>query len=104
MFMRNHLAALAATTALLGGGVAMAPAAAAAPAAAIASGGTAPSCIHRNVDQVLQYARVSNHCGKTMQVKVIINHGPDSPCYRTKNKSAFGHYWWIGRYGKTVVC
>ncbi|MFJ2170771.1 beta-Ig-H3/fasciclin [Streptomyces griseofuscus] len=103
---RKRLAALAATTALVGGGVAMAPAAAAVPAASavMASGGTAPACIHRNVFEVLQYVKISNHCGKTMQVKVVINYGPDSSCYRMKNKSSFGYYWAYGRYGKTVVC
>lgn len=70
----------------------------------MASDATAPACIHRYVYPELGYVWVSNDCGKAMRVKVVINYGPDSPCYLMPKGSVFDYYWWIGRYDKTVVC
>ncbi|MDP9612782.1 MULTISPECIES: hypothetical protein [Streptomyces] len=102
MGMRKNLAALAATAALVGGGAAVAPAASA------ASGGTAPACITRMVDGTPDGFRVylSNDCGKTMRVKVIVDSGGDSPCFTMSAGSDRSWYYSgiFGRYGRTVTC
>jgi hypothetical protein len=54
----------------------------------MAAAGTAPACIGRDVHSVLEYVTLSNNCGKTMQVKAIIDYGSDSPCYRMGNGSS----------------
>jgi hypothetical protein len=46
-----------------------------------ASGGTAPACIHRFASNKYREVGITNECGKTMGVKVIINWGRDSPCF-----------------------
>jgi hypothetical protein len=79
----------------------------AALATPMASGGTAPACIHRTLSPLALVGwtvLVSNHCGKTMQVKVVVDLGPDSPCYRMGNGSWVIYTITLGHYGKTVVC
>lgn len=106
MFMRKLSVALA-SVALVGGGAIATPAAAAGPGpdadAVMAAAGTAPACIGRDVHSVLEYVTLSNNCGKTMQVKAIIDYGSDSPCYRMGNGSSVT-YWYGGIYNRTVVC
>ncbi|MGX1853596.1 hypothetical protein OIU91_28105 [Streptomyces sp. NBC_01456] len=111
MSTSKRISALAATTALVGlttFGI-TAPAATAAttaPKTAVAAaGGTAPACIHRQVHTILRYARISNWCGKTMRVKVIVDGDFDSPCNTLHNGSNFSWSWGpTGSYRKTVVC
>ena len=49
---------------------------------------------------------LSNNCGSTMRVKVIVDHGGDSPCYTMSNGSRklFIYEGVFGTYGRTVVC
>jgi hypothetical protein len=104
----NWLRATAATVGVVIGGVllASAPALAATSATphATASGGTAPACIERSVSNADGYATLTNLCGKTMTVKVIINNGPDSDCFSIPNNRSRTFYYLIGGYDRTVVC
>lgn len=80
---------------------------AAAQAAPLASAGTAPACIHRELAPLVPAGwtvLVTNHCGKTMQVKVVVDLGPDSSCYRMGKGGWFLYWIKLGHYGKTVVC
>jgi hypothetical protein len=105
MYVRKLFMASVASAALVGGGAIATPANAAGPGteAGLAAGGTAPACIGRDVHSVLEYVTLSNNCGKTMQVKVIIDAGSDSPCYRMGSGSSVT-FWYGGIYNRTVVC
>ncbi|GAA2067385.1 hypothetical protein GCM10009801_14670 [Streptomyces albiaxialis] len=105
--------ALAAAATLLGGGAALtAGPAAAAPAApggaAVASKaavkGTAPSCVRRDVIKHEKKVTVGNDCGRTMHLKVVIDHGPDSRCLTYQHGQAWSWHWRLGSYGKVVTC
>lgn len=72
------------------------------PQAAI--GGTAPACIHRFASNKYNEVGITNECGKTMGVKVIINWGRDSPCFILFPESIQKFRWSFGTYGKTVTC
>ncbi|MEU2857576.1 hypothetical protein ABZ672_03980 [Streptomyces mirabilis] len=111
MDVRKRITALAATTTLAGLAITglTAPAQAMAQYPAIAAaGGTAPACIHRAVHSTIGYVRLSNHCGKTMSVKVLISGvgGGAGPCYTLRNGKAVLDFWTPGiqHYRKTVVC
>ncbi|MEV6844049.1 hypothetical protein [Actinoplanes sp. NPDC051411] len=101
--MHKLSVALVAGAALMGAGAIATPASAAGTEATAAAAGTAPACIGRDVHSVLEYVTLSNNCGKTMQVKVIIDAGSDSPCYRMGSGSSVT-YWYGGIYNRTVVC
>ncbi|MCZ1006257.1 beta-Ig-H3/fasciclin [Streptomyces lydicus] len=96
-----------AVTAAIGGFIIVAPAAQAAGDSA-AAGGTAPACINRMVDGTPDGFSVylSNHCGKTMRVKVIVNSGGDSSCFTMSAGSDRLWYYTgvFGQYGRTVTC
>lgn len=69
------------------------------------AGGTAPACVHRRVRHL--WVAVTNKCGKTMRVRVIIKRGKDSPCWRLRpNKKKH----WLPTpkehavYQKTITC
>ncbi|HEY9438800.1 MAG TPA: beta-Ig-H3/fasciclin [Streptomyces sp.] len=106
--MNRKLAVVAATTAAIGGVLLSTPTAQAAPATRAAAAGTAPSCIGRYVTGTPNGFDVdlSNNCGSTMRVKVIVDHGGDSPCYTMSNGSRklFIYEGVFGTYGRTVVC
>ncbi|WP_328772508.1 hypothetical protein [Streptomyces sp. NBC_00286] len=85
-------------TAVLGSGLAMAPTATAAEA------GTAPACIKRDVVKHQKYVTVTNNCGRTMHLKVVINNGPDKGCYTYQPSQYSRQSWSIGSYGKVVTC
>jgi hypothetical protein len=105
------LAAAAALAAVAALGLA-APAGAAtaahrpAAAAAAAAGGTAPACVHRHVHSTIGYARLSNYCGKTMYVQVLVTNGGSSPCMALGNGKAVVWPWTSGiqSYRRTAVC
>ncbi|EYT79820.1 MULTISPECIES: hypothetical protein [unclassified Streptomyces] len=67
-------------------------------------GGTAPSCIGRITGPKVKWVHVSNKCGKTMKVKVIIKHDYDSSCTKLRNGQYFVYYWDWGTYQRTVTC
>jgi hypothetical protein len=90
--------------ALLGIGFAAAPAQASTVHEPAASGGTAPACIARDVDNADGFATITNNCGKTMRVNVVISAGPDSGCFTLLNYESKTVQYLIGVYDKTVVC
>jgi hypothetical protein len=96
--------ALGAGTAL--GAAGNAQAAAPSPDGASLQGGTAPACIVRGdyTPGDLPWFSVTNECGKTMRVKIIINNGDDSGCESLDNYETMTHYFVGGRYDRTVVC
>lgn len=73
----------------------------------VRAGGTAPACIERtavNIPDGGTKVYIRNLCGKTMRVKVIVKHWPDSGC-----KTLAHHTGWLyrslgGQYDRTVVC
>ncbi|MGK5552969.1 hypothetical protein ACSNOI_15255, partial [Actinomadura kijaniata] len=73
--------------------------------------GTAPACIKRKrwpVPWSRTAIKITNRCGKTMRVKVIVKRGKDSPC-RTLRKNKSFTWQFIPPYGspsyhKTVTC
>jgi hypothetical protein len=69
-----------------------------------ATAGTAPACIHRFASNKYHEVGITNECGKTMGVKVIINWGSDSPCFVLFPQSIQKFHWGFGTYGKTVTC
>ncbi|MEU2561657.1 hypothetical protein ABZ626_20315 [Streptomyces longispororuber] len=104
-------AALCLAAAVLSGGVALTPAVAApAPqggadrAASEQAGplGTAPACVQRSVSG--RSATVTNKCGRTVRVKVVVKRGPDSRCHALKHRAWARHSWPLGSYDKTVTC
>ncbi|MEV6056534.1 beta-Ig-H3/fasciclin [Streptomyces sp. NPDC052107] len=106
--LRKQLAVVsAAVTAAIGGFIIVAPPAQAAGDSA-AAGGTAPACIYRMVDGTPDGFSVylSNNCGKTMRVKVIVDSGGDSPCFTMSAGSDRLWYYTgvFGQYGRTVTC
>jgi hypothetical protein len=111
MNLRKGITALAATTTLAGLatlGLTVPAQAASQHQTMVASGGTAPACIHRQVHTNLGYVRVSNWCGKEMAVEVLTSGigGGDSPCFDLPNGQAIIWNWVPGvqSYHKTVVC
>ncbi|MFC4329974.1 hypothetical protein ACFPC0_19720 [Streptomyces andamanensis] len=52
----------------------------------------------------MKWVHVSNKCGKTMKVKVIIKHDYDSSCTKLRNGQYFVYYWDWGTYQRTVTC
>ncbi|GHE86201.1 hypothetical protein GCM10018785_62480 [Streptomyces longispororuber] len=111
--VRRAVVGLAAA-ALLSGGVALTPAVAApapqggADRAALERAGqagplgTAPACVQRSVSG--RSATVTNKCGRTVRVKVVVKRGPDSRCHALKNRAWARHSWPLGSYDKTVTC
>ncbi|WP_405660132.1 hypothetical protein [Streptomyces sp. RK9] len=111
-----------AAAAILGGGLALAPSASAAPAAPTSSSGssgssdassaartadvspqgTAPACVQRTVRG--RTATVTNYCGRTMRVKVVVKFGPDSRCFTLPPRHWARYTWGFGSYDKTVTC
>ncbi|GAA2626986.1 hypothetical protein [Streptomyces axinellae] len=73
------------------------------PAVAL-DGGTAPACILRTVNKKTDDAVVTNRCGKTMRVKIIVNNGYDSSCHTLRNGKGFYYTWPWGSYARTVTC
>jgi hypothetical protein len=109
MRLLRSLALTAAATAAIGGAFA-APAAHAASTTAPAplAGATAPACISRYVTGTVDGFDVllTNNCGKTMSVRVVVSSAPDSPCYVM---SAGSHVLYtyegiFGNYDRTAVC
>ncbi|NGO42756.1 hypothetical protein [Streptomyces ureilyticus] len=98
--MKFHKSAALGTlaTAVLGSGLAMAPTATAAEA------GTAPACVKRDVIKHEKYVKVTNNCGQTMHLKVVINGGPDFRCYTYQPGYEWDGNWRVGSYGKVVTC
>ncbi|MEW2289341.1 beta-Ig-H3/fasciclin [Streptomyces sp. NPDC047841] len=102
MRLRRNLAAAAAATAVVSGMFA------ASSPAAYAAGGTAPACIARFVSGTQDgfLVGLTNNCGKTMRVQVIVSYAPDSPCY-TLGPGAHQSYYYegiLGLYDRTAVC
>ncbi|MFD9859314.1 hypothetical protein [Streptomyces alboflavus] len=117
-----------AAAAILGGGLALAPSASAAPAAPTSSSGspgtsgtsgstdassaartadvsprgTAPACVQRTVRG--RTATVTNYCGRTVRVKVVVKFGPDSRCFTLPPRHWARYTWSFGSYDKTVTC
>ncbi|MFB9468531.1 hypothetical protein ACFFR3_03385 [Nonomuraea salmonea] len=76
----------------------------AASASVAASRVTAPACIEREVNKKQKIAWITNTCGKTRKVKVVINNGPDTYCRTLKNHERIYHRWPFGSYDRTVNC
>ncbi|MFC4118095.1 hypothetical protein [Nonomuraea zeae] len=68
--------------------------------------GTAPACVARYVNKVQQAVILRNTCKKKMHVKVIIKHGPDSPCFGMGKGGVRAWKWGTpsSSYERTVVC
>jgi hypothetical protein len=73
-------------------------------AAAVRIQGTAPACVSRDVVKQEKRVTVTNRCGKTMHLKVVIDNGPDLKCWTYQNGQAFLWKWKLGSYGKIVTC
>ncbi|OEV03926.1 hypothetical protein [Streptomyces oceani] len=111
---RMKLAATAVSAVAIGGaGLLTAPTASAAPSGSVAPpgsdvAGTAPACVDRYVTGTPNGFDVllTNNCGKTMRVKVVVNNSGDSPCY-TMGAGGTRLYVYegvLGSYDRTVVC
>ena len=105
--MRGTVAAIGAAAALTGALAFTAPAASAAPAAP-AAGGTAPACISRYVNGTVDGFDVllTNNCGRTMRVQVVVKYASDSPCYtlRAGAQKLYSYEGITGQYDRTAVC
>jgi hypothetical protein len=103
MSLRGKLAAAGTAAAVVGGGLALC-----APVAHAAATGTAPACVDRYVTGTPEGFDVllTNNCGRTMRVKVIVDNGGDSPCYTMANGSTrlFTYEGVFGTYDRTVTC
>ncbi|WP_329228516.1 beta-Ig-H3/fasciclin [Streptomyces sp. NBC_00111] len=101
MRMSRKAVQAAVTAAALGGSmiISVTPAAAAT---------TAPTCIGRMVTQTTDGFDVllTNRCGGTRSVKVVVSLAPDSSCYvMSKGTNALYVYHGIlGNYDRTVNC
>lgn len=99
-------------SALLGTALATTPAASATPAASTPAAstttaslrGTAPACVKRDVIKHRKYVKVTNHCGRAMHLKVVIDWGNDSPCLTYQPNQQWEWNWGRGSYGKVVTC
>ncbi|WP_030905351.1 hypothetical protein [Streptosporangium amethystogenes] len=84
-----------------------APATTAGTGPASASAGTAPSCVKRQL-VIRQGVRLTNKCGRTMRVKVLVKRGKDSWCFTMKNNQrrfwAFVPQAAFAKYERTVTC
>lgn len=90
-----------------GGSVAQAAAPAApAPVGSDRAGGTAPACISRVVDEQSdgQHVFVTNNCGKTMHIKIIVHNAPDTGCNTLGAGKSREWILTLGFYDRTVVC
>ncbi|WP_329084443.1 MULTISPECIES: hypothetical protein [unclassified Streptosporangium] len=89
------------------GAAGAAPATAAGAVVASASAGTAPSCVKRQLI-IRQGVRLTNKCGKTVRVKVLVKRGKDSWCFTMKKNQnkfwAFVPQAAFAKYEKTVTC
>ncbi|MER5627812.1 MULTISPECIES: hypothetical protein [unclassified Streptosporangium] len=76
-------------------------------ASASASAGTAPSCVKRQL-VIRQGVMLTNKCGRTMRVKVLVKRGKDSWCFTMKNNQrrfwAFVPQAAFAKYERTVTC
>ncbi|MFC7814638.1 MULTISPECIES: beta-Ig-H3/fasciclin [unclassified Streptomyces] len=94
---------MAATVAAIGGSFFVS-----APAAHAAAAGTAPACVNRYVTNTPNGfdVNLTNKCGRTMRVKVIVNNGGDSPCYTIYDRRSklFIYEGVFGTYDRTVTC
>ncbi|MEU6765741.1 hypothetical protein ABZ916_24885 [Streptomyces sp. NPDC046853] len=71
------------------------------------AGGTAPACIERtavNIPDGGTKVYIRNLCGKTMRVRVIVKHWPDSGCKTMANRTGWLYRSLGGQYDRTVVC
>ncbi|MGJ6968430.1 hypothetical protein ACSDR0_41640 [Streptosporangium sp. G11] len=75
--------------------------------AASASAGTAPACVKRQLI-IRQGVALTNKCGRTMRVKVLVKRGKDSWCFTMKNNQrrfwAFVPQAAFAKYERTVTC
>ncbi|MBC9715744.1 beta-Ig-H3/fasciclin [Streptomyces sp. TRM66268-LWL] len=75
---------------------------------AYAAGGTAPACINRYVTDTSKGFDVllTNNCGYTMSVQVVVNNAGDSKCYVLANRATalYIHESVFGTYDRTAVC
>ncbi|MFE0104897.1 beta-Ig-H3/fasciclin [Streptomyces sp. NPDC059009] len=76
--------------------------------AAHAADGTAPACINRYVTDTPNGFDVdlTNNCGRTMRVKVVVDFAGDSPCYilGAGQSKLYIYEGVTGTYDRTVVC
>ncbi|GAA0820899.1 hypothetical protein ACFQVD_33640 [Streptosporangium amethystogenes subsp. fukuiense] len=84
-----------------------APATTAGAGSASASAGTAPSCVKRQLI-IRQGVMLTNRCGRTMRVKVLVKRGKDSWCFTMKKNQrrfwAFAPQAAFAKYERTVTC
>jgi hypothetical protein len=100
MRSRHALAGALAWTALALGSMAV-------PAqAAPAAGGTAPACIKREVASTDQgfWVYLENTCTRAMAIQVIVNNGPDGPCFSLGKGYTAAPFFYEGTYARTAVC
>lgn len=93
----------------LGGGLVAANGATAGAAPlpdAHATGGTAPACVARVVDEQPdgQHVWVDNECGKTMHIKIVVSGASDTGCNTLRDGQTREWVLKLGSYDKTVVC
>jgi hypothetical protein len=90
-----------------------APAASGAPAAPGDAGGgvsasvVAPPCVaaSERSDFWGRYADVTNHCGRTFRVKVVVAFGFDGPCVTLDDSEGYTHsYGHAGRLDRVDLC
>lgn len=74
------------------------------PASVAAARGTAPDCIERDVNKKKRTVWITNRCGKTMKVKVVIKNGADSHCRTLSDFETIYYHWYFGTYDRTVTC
>ncbi|MCE6994086.1 hypothetical protein LZG04_04555 [Saccharothrix sp. S26] len=95
MGLKKAVAGFSTVVAVVGAGFATA-----APALAA---GTAPACIAREL-QGSNMVRVTNNCGRAMNVGVVIDWGPDSGCRALGIGDEMLYGWAWGTYGRVETC
>lgn len=106
MRIRDALVGTLAGTALALGSLAIPAQAAPTAASAPAAGGTAPACIKRDVSYTDQgfWVYLENTCARAMSIQVIVNDGPDGPCFSLGRGYTAAPFFYEGRYARTAVC
>ncbi|MFG3116753.1 hypothetical protein ACGF4C_20430 [Streptomyces sp. NPDC048197] len=55
-----------------------------------------PKCARHgslNTSGWTDHLKIKSHCGRTVWLKVVVNHGPDSRCKKVKAHKSMKHHW-----------
>ncbi|MGW3077208.1 MULTISPECIES: hypothetical protein [unclassified Kitasatospora] len=102
---KSRILAGSAALVLAGLGGAVPAQAASAP---LAAGGTAPACIDRSGVTNMAGGGIAgyvyNNCGRTMNVRIIVNYWRDTSCQSIPNRQSRYFHTVGGTYDRTAVC